>query len=344
MAKITKITPQQAARFGEWAEKWIEIGLSTEPADFDRATAAALRGYELANLKRPMVVLRMSSPYGATVSGAMAWTMLREIPQVRSQVGSQVRSQVRSQVESQVESQVRSQVRSQVGSQVWSQVESQVGSQVWSQVGSAVNNDRGGAFWASWCAYITFFRDVMGWRGDTLDRFEIDEALTRSCGWVWWHENVMAISDRPCFIKRDDEGRLHCETGPSIAYRDGWALHHWHGVEIPAEWVAGKQPEAKEAIRWPNVEQRRAACEIIGWAKVLDQVKARVIDKHQNEEIGTLLEADIPDSGKERFLRVRCGTGRDFCLPVARECKTALQANAWTYGLDPAEFAVEVRT
>ena len=45
MKKITKITPEQASRFGEWAERWIKIGLSTEPADFDRATAAALRAY-----------------------------------------------------------------------------------------------------------------------------------------------------------------------------------------------------------------------------------------------------------------------------------------------------------
>ena len=118
--KITKLSPAQVAQFGDWAKKWIEIGLSTEPADFDRATAAALRGYELANLKRPMVVLRMGSPFGTTFGGALAWAMLRELPKIRKQVASQVTSQVWSQVESQVESQVWSQVES----QVWSQVES----------------------------------------------------------------------------------------------------------------------------------------------------------------------------------------------------------------------------
>jgi hypothetical protein len=90
--KITKITPEQTARFGDWAKQWIKIGLSTEPADFDRATEAALRAYDLCNLKRPMVVLRMGSPYAATVGGAMAWMMLK---QVESQVWSQVESQVR---------------------------------------------------------------------------------------------------------------------------------------------------------------------------------------------------------------------------------------------------------
>ena len=51
--KITKLTDEHAARFGEWSQKWTDIGLSTEPADFDRATEAALRGYDIANLKRP---------------------------------------------------------------------------------------------------------------------------------------------------------------------------------------------------------------------------------------------------------------------------------------------------
>src|SRR6185437_8293779 len=145
MAKITTISPEQIARFGEWTQKWIEIGLSTEPADFDKATEAALRGYQLANLKRPMVILRMSSPFGATMGGALAWMMLREIfgkkvwaqvwAQVGDQVGDQVRAQVGAQVGDQVGAQVGDQVRAQVGDQVWAQVGAQVGDQVRAQVG-----------------------------------------------------------------------------------------------------------------------------------------------------------------------------------------------------------------
>jgi hypothetical protein len=301
MAKITKLTPAQISRFSEWAKEWIDIGLSTEPADFGRAIAAALRAYELCNLKRPTVVLRMGSPYAAVLGGALAHELLRKyLTQVESQVGSQVRSQVRSQVGSQVGSQVRSQVgsqvesqvwsqvgsqvagrsqvwsqvqsqvgsqvESQVGSQVWSQVESQVESQVWSQVWSqvgsqvwsqvesqvwsqvqsqvgsqvrsqvgsqvgseALNNSYHGSLYASWGAYVSFFRDVVGWDDPVLERFRIDEDLIRSCGWVWWHENVLAVSDRPAFIERDEEGRLHCDSGPALLYRDGWALWRRHG-------------------------------------------------------------------------------------------------------------------
>ena len=367
MKKITKLTPAQTARFGEWAEKWIAIGLSTEPADFDAATAAALRAYELCDLKRPMVVLRMGSPYAAIIGGAIAWAMLREMGKTRKGVRSQVESQVWSQVESQVESQVRSQVESQVESQVWSQVWSQVGSQVRSQVRSQVEsqvrsqvesqvrsqvesqvrsqvggqvwsqvfaNSYHGAFWASFGAYVSFLRDVAGWDDPVLDRFRIDEDLIKNCGWVWWHENVLAISDRPEIIRRDDAGRLHSESSPSIAYRDGWALWHWHGIAVPEAWVVDKAALTPEvALGQDNLELRRAACEIVGWDRILTELGGSTIDRDIDPEIGELVEVNLPGSGKEKFLRVLCGTGRRFAIPVPREMRTALEANAWTYDL-----------
>jgi hypothetical protein len=177
-----------------------------------------------------------------------------------------------------------------------------------------------------------------------LERFSIDEDLIKSIGWTWWHENVLALSDRPKHINRDAEGRLHCENGSSIEYRDGWALYHWHGVSIPKEWVTGDKPKAKDALTWENIEQRRAACEIVGWATIMSELNAVTIDEDGDAEIGTLLEAEIPDSGKERFLQVRCGTGRVFILPVPRDMKTAIQANAWTWGLEPHQYKPEIRT
>jgi hypothetical protein len=75
--KIKKLTDEQKARFPEWTKKWIDIGLSTEPADFEAATEAALKAYELCNLKKPMVILRVGSPYAATIGGAYAWRLLK---------------------------------------------------------------------------------------------------------------------------------------------------------------------------------------------------------------------------------------------------------------------------
>ena len=113
--KITEITPAQAARFEEWSKKWIEVGLSTEPADFDSATEAALKAYKLCNLHKPQIILRMGSPFTATVGGAMAWMFLKKADdQVSNQVFGQMFGQVREQVFGQVCNQVSDQVIDQV--------------------------------------------------------------------------------------------------------------------------------------------------------------------------------------------------------------------------------------
>jgi len=389
MARIDKLTPEQTARFAEWSQRWIEIGLSTEPADFDAATEAALKAYQLANLKRPMVILRMSSPYGATLGGALARAMLRQLgnaevrsqvesqvesqvrsqvwsqvwsqvrSQVRSQVWSQVESQVWSQVESQVWSQVESQVESQVRSQVWSQVESQVESQVrsqvWSQVRSQVRSQVGGAsynsyhgsLYASWTAYVSFLRDVCGWSDPILSRFEIDEALVKNCGWVWWHENVLAISDRPTVINRDEAGRLHCETGPSIAYRDGWQLHHWHGVAVPAEWIEDRANlSPAKVLKSKNVEQRAAGAAIVGWPQMVSKLKRKIIDGDPDSDIGALIELTLPGLQEPgRFLQAICPRNGTIVEGVPRTSDidnlpidTAIAAQAWRDGVPKSEY------
>jgi hypothetical protein len=153
------------------------------------------------------------------------------------------------------------------------------------------------------------------------------------------------VCERPKHIRRDDRGQLHCENGPSIAW-DGFELFHWHGTVIPKEWVTGNKPTAAEALKQENLELRRCACEIVGWAAILKELNARIIDSDDDPEIGSLLECKIPDSGKELFLRVQCGTKREFALLVTNsKARTALEAQAWIHQLDLSEFVKpEIRT
>src|SRR5690606_30755156 len=129
-------TAAQANQMPAFVQRWIDIGLSTEPADFDAATAAALRAYDLCGLPRPSVILRMGSPYAATVGGALAWMIVRCLSakdlkqQVLQQGEQQVWQQGGQQVEQQVVQQVEQQVRQQVLQQVLQQVEQQVEQQV----------------------------------------------------------------------------------------------------------------------------------------------------------------------------------------------------------------------
>ena len=164
-------------------------------------------------------------------------------------------------------------------------------------------------------------------------------------GWWWPLENLCIATERPVFLQKDDQGRLHCETRAAIEYPDGWGVFSWHGTRIDPSWILDKKNLKPETVlKTANLEQRRAGCEILGWANILQELKAKSIQKDSDPQIGELLEVDLPESGKEKFLKVQCGTGRTFAIPVPPDMKTALQANAWTYGLKDFEYKPEIRT
>lgn len=196
---------------------------------------------------------------------------------------------------------------------------------------------------ANWLGFYQYFRDVVGI--EECNKLDGLFDLANHCGWLNMYEDTVVFQDRPEYIKFDDLTRLHCEDGPAIRYSDGYSVYSWHGTRVPETWINNKGSlSPKIALTWENVEQRRAACEILGWALVLRELNAHVIDCDADAEIGTLVEVQIPEIGKEKFLKVMCATGREFAIPVPPEMNTALEANAWTYGLDPWEYTPEVRT
>ena len=201
-----------------------------------------------------------------------------------------------------------------------------------------------GSHEAGWLSFYDFFQNECGIELD--DKLAGLKAVADTCGWVNVYDEAAIVHDRPLVIKRDDQNRLHCEDGPAVAYMDGFEVYAWHGTRIPADWIKNKESlTASIALTWQNIEQRRAACEIIGWAKVLDSLKAKIVDEDEDPYIGTLLEVDIPEIGREKFLKVLCGTGRTFAIPVPPDMTTALDANCWTYGFDKGELRnLEFRT
>ena len=360
-SRIDALTSEQTTRFGEWRRKWIGIGLSTEPADFEAASAAALACYDLIGRKRPTVILRMGSPFGACIGGPLAIAVLKGLAlrgqveqQVRQQVGQQVEQQVWQQVRQQVGQQVEQQVEQQVWQQVEQQVWQQVRQQVRQQVGDAVwNNSSSYGLWAGWMSWVSFFRDVCRWEDDALSRFALAEALANT-GWQWWHSDVLALSDRPRFIKRNAAGRLHSDEGPAIEYRDGWSIYAWHGYRLPDthyHLITARDKITPAMIEAePNAELRRIALEIFGFDRFFEARGGKVIDK--DEVFGRprrLLELKLKGE-KIRVMDVYNGslepdgTRRRFMLGAVAGVNTVHEAVAASYGLNPGAYREAVRT
>ena len=286
--KNEKLTAEQKALLPVYRDKWLEIGLSTEPLDFEKAKIAVCAAYESAGLSKPTKFYTAKSPLDA----------IRVIQEINPKMKAK----------------------------------------------DIFNDMTYGCHDANWLGFYQYFRDVLNLK--VCEKLNGLMDLASHGGWLNMYEDIVVFQDRSEHIKFDDQNRLHCENGPAILYRDGYGVYAWHGVRIPSEWITNKgELTAKTALTWVNMEQRRAACEIVGWAKVLRELNARVIESDEDPMIGTLLEVDIPDIGKENFLKVLCGTGREFAIPVPPNMKTALEANAWTYGLDGDVLRqLEVRT
>jgi hypothetical protein len=286
--KIESLTPEQTARFGEYVDKCIAIGMNTDKVDLDNAKLAVCKAYRLADLKEPTTFHVVDSPIAA-------------VEFIQTLDPSKGKSDI-------------------------------------------LNEMCFGSMDISWISFYKYFIEVVG-----LDLEKIGglHDLTYHTGWYNAYEDVVVFQHRPEYIKMDDTNRLHCENGPAIRYRDGYSLYSWHGTRIPSEWIENKASLTPEiALTWSNIEQRRCAAEILGWDNVIRQLNHIVIDEDGDPEIGTLLEVDIPEIGREKFLRVKCGTGRMFCIPVPPDMKTAIEAQAWTWDLTVEDFGVgpEIRT
>ena len=59
-------------------------------------------------------------------------------------------------------------------------------------------------------------------------------AVARNAGWWWPYAEVVLLTERPSVLELDEAGRLHRGDGPALAWADGFALHAWRGMPVPA--------------------------------------------------------------------------------------------------------------
>lgn len=74
--------------------------------------------------------------------------------------------------------------------------------------------------------------------------------------------------------------RLHCEHSAAMGWPDGWCVHAWHGVGVPAWVVENPQrmtPKMIDAER--NAETRRVMLERFGLKRYISDCGAEVVDE-----------------------------------------------------------------
>ena len=344
-AKIVRLTAAQSEALDKHVSRWAAVASATDPCDRATCEAAADLAYRLAGLAPPALkVWRGSALAGAEVAAGLD---KGRGGQVADYVFECALGSVAAQAKDATMPKVRSEVSRRVADASFGSlavrrlVERAVRGESKLQYVSCADVER--------IAPLAFYGEALGLR--CADRLAGLAGLA-TCGYWWPFRNVVVLTERPSSVRADAASRPHAASGPAVAYPDGSGIYAWHGTAVPREWIESKPEDLDPmlALVWSNLEQRRCLAEIVGWARVLEKLAPRVVDRHPDPEVGTLLEADLPTGDRfvrtapQRFLLVKCGTGRTFALPVPREVQTALAANAWTYGLEASEYAPEYRT
>lgn len=172
-------------------------------------------------------------------------------------------------------------------------------------------------------------------------------AFEAGCFAMWMGTDTIHAAPVPSAVRTDAGHRLHCADGPAFRWLDDITGYYWHGTSVPESWITDRESLTPQiALTWPNLEQRRAAVDILGgWGAVLDELPNKILDR-DDPMTGTLVEVRLPGLSKpEKFLRVTCGTGREFGFCVPRHVKTAREAQAAIRGKTLADYLPpEIRT
>jgi len=284
---INELTPEQEALLPVWREKWLQIGLSCEPCDVAVARPVVDRVYRAGGLQPPAIVLVADSPMSSAVMGMI----------LRGQVSDQVSDQVWDQVWDRVSEQVREQVWDRVWGQVW------------------------GAHDAGWLSYYSFFQHI----GVECDVVVPLMELARQTGWWFAGKDVAILQHRHTKVNLVD-GRLHCEDGPSVEYRDGLSVWSIEGVRVDEQVVMCPETQTVEQIDSEgNEEIRRVRIERFGVMRYVQESGASVLDQGRNDVENTY-EMLVETKHGQRLVTHCPSTGRKYFLGLPARVETREQA------------------
>ena len=336
-----KLTPEQEIKLEEYRRKYTEMQRATGEADWETFERYIPTVYAHQKLNPPIVV-RAQSPQAVVLIGGIAGSLITDTPNKKAE---KIIAETCKIAKSIIPAPMLEAVKAGVMRATNGCVKEVSKAQLQKDLEASQSDWIGGQIWASWPATTAFYREVLDIDFGTEEN-KLEEAYRKVMMSVFWfmpHEKYVVAGNRPDSFLVDDNNRLHSITSAALVFKDGFKSYCVRGVSVPAEWIENRDTlDPMLALTWPNIEQRRCAAEIIGWAKVLKKLNAKQVQK---DKFGTLLEVQLPDSTTvSRFVHVVCGTGREFALPVPNSTKTARAAVAATYGIPTEMYNPEVRT
>ncbi|MFI2413831.1 DUF6745 domain-containing protein [Streptomyces sp. NPDC018947] len=328
-------------------DRWRARAVTAAPADRRAAEAGVRLAYRRAGLAEPERIVWAGSPREGVRT-------VREL----TGAGRSVRDAVRTAPWAAE----RARAHADLGAAGWSAHWAATGGRLWDPVRSLVDRVRagvveelaGGDAAAETEIRLVLLDAVLGqhdapWLAAfPTDRAPLDglAAVSASAGWWWPYERAAVVCERPVALHRDEAGRLDRGDGPALAFPDGFALHAWRGMPVPAAFLGELRALTPERIRAEeNAELRRVMLEHYGYDRYLSESGARPL---HTDETGTLWRIEL--DGDEPVVMVEVlnstpepdGSRRTYWLRVPPTTREAREGVAWTFGL-AAEAYLPVR-
>ncbi|MFD4018998.1 DUF6745 domain-containing protein [Streptomyces sindenensis] len=322
---------------------WRSVAAATGRADRTAAEAGVRRAYRTAGLAEPDRIIWAASPRAAV-----------ETVEKLTDAGRSVREEVRTRPWADE----RRRMYDELGPAGWSALWSATGAQLWETTAALAERIRTGVVadlaprsQDAAAVRLVLLDAVLGQHDAAWlaafdghgDRLAGLAEVARNAGWWWPYEHAVVITERPDVLHRDEAGRLDHGEGPALAYGDGFALHAWRGMPVPAAFLEELPSLTPERIRAEeNAELRRVMLEYYGYDRYLTESGAEPVHR---DETGILWRIAL--DGDEDVVMVEVvnstpepdGTYRTYWLRVPPATRTAKDGVAWTFGLEGAAYA-----
>lgn len=189
---------------------------------------------------------------------------------------------------------------------------------------------------SGWTAFYDFFQRI-GIEYDKELKFDVWKEFILNSGIfaTVLCENVAFVCIRPCFVGRNENGDLHCETGPAIAWCDGYCEYALNGVWVSEELVMTPTDklDSKIILKEENAEVRREMVRKLGTEKICLDLGSECLDK-SDDGMYELLILNMGDGRKRPYLKMKNPSIGTFHIEgVHPDCKTVEESLKFRNGM-----------
>lgn len=371
--KKYELTDEHRAQLDGWRDLWIARALRTEPmTDADRVSAkeAAEGLYRAADLEIPRVVFA-TSPLVIAIAGCVAsgvWWIRGNAEEARKLFGtlpteSELTAATRAACITAKPHLSKYTIPAAIEAGECTGDETRAPEAVVQYLKKGIDKwysyYNGGNMWAGWPAHISFFRHIAKLDIDysKWQHYETGAMLPPR----FMHRKFCMFADFPLTIGRDEQNRAHCETGPQLAWADGWKVYNWHGVRVPADVIENPGGITFARIQGEaNQEVRRVMIDRYGWGRYLEDCGKpvhedvdslglpRKLYRHEDLCLVVVQNSSLEPDGSRKTYMLKCHPElrpilgpTEFGEPQKMTCHNAV---ASTFGMTGAQYHPNVET